>query len=182
MGVSYWLPILLTKFSNLKLELPPTLRAPFRDEIPNNSIAGARLEELANAKIVEGYIIRDNEKNELPFKFFAEININNSKLWSLFTSLSDHLPNVVSCIYAFYRGDARFGNYLDKDAIMSTLGKFQVELVQDCFLEFGLIFHDNEKLVEVFVVEAKYVQFWGINKKAFFSHNGKVQFETNPSP
>jgi hypothetical protein len=151
----------------VKLQLAPTVRAPFPDELPRNSSAHARLTELANANIVEGFLIKENKKGELPFNFYAEININNSRLWSLFLALSEQLPELVSCIYNFYDNDTKFGKYLPKETVITTLSKFELELVQDCNLEFGLIFHDNDSLIEIFIVESKYVQFWGKDEHRF---------------
>lgn len=165
---------------NVKLQLAPTVRTPFPDEIPGNSSVSARLAELANANIVEGFVIKENDKKELPFTFYAEINIDNSRLWSLFIALSEQLPDEVSCIYNFYDGDAKFGKYLSKELVVSTLSKYELELTQDCSLEFGLIFHDNDNLIEVFVVEAKYVKLWGIDENAFFQTMRKFNLENIP--
>lgn len=164
----------------MKLQLAPTVRPPLPHEIPGNSGVSTRLAELSNANIVEGYVIKENDKKELPFNFYVEINIDNSRLWSLFLALSEQLPDLVSCIYNFYDGDAKYGKYLSKESIISTLSQYELELTQDCSLEFGLIFHDNDNLVEVFVVEAKYVQFWGSDEKTFFQTMKKFNLENIP--
>jgi len=161
----------------MKLQLPPTVRPPYPEEIPGNSSVSARLAELANANIVEGFVIKENDRKELPFNFYVEINIDNPRLWSLFKALSEQLPDVVSCIYNFHNGDAKFGKYLPKESIITTLSKYELELTQDCSIEFGLIYHDNDNLNEVFVVESKYVQFWGTDENAFFQTMRKFNLE-----
>ncbi len=76
------------------IELPKTIRLARLDEVPKNSTALERLQLINNAKIEEGYTFKldgsDNEEHrEIPFKFYSEININNSRLWDLVISLTD---------------------------------------------------------------------------------------------
>jgi hypothetical protein len=47
------------------------------------------------------------------------------------------------------------------------LEEVKLELTQDGFLEFGVIYHDENKLEEVFVKRAKYIQYWGMKKENF---------------
>lgn len=80
-----------------KLELPTTIRLASKDEVPNDPFIHENIEAGYNANIVEGYILHSNTSHELPFDFFAEINVDNSKLWQLVHSLASTLP-VHSCL------------------------------------------------------------------------------------
>ena len=61
------------------LVLPKTIRFPEENEVPMNSSVLERLRESKNANIVPGYVFKlkdDNPDNiDLPFEFYAEINI-----------------------------------------------------------------------------------------------------------
>ena len=80
------------------LQAPPTIRLPRPDELPNNPEVFERLKKRVDAKIVEGFVFKDNDSHDLPFKFYVEININNSRLWHLFVALSTLLPDEVICV------------------------------------------------------------------------------------
>lgn len=162
------------------LETPPTLRLPRPNELPNNPEVYERLKERETAKIIEGYTLRYNTAQDLPFKFFAEININNSRLWDLFLRLANQLPDEVSCIYGQYEEEPNYSTYGNKVQILNVLSNYEVEFVQDCNIEFGLVFHTEDKLEEVFVKEAKYVQVWGNNEVGFRQLMATFQLDEIP--
>ena len=149
------------------LESPPTIRLPNPEELPDNPEVFENLKRRENAKIMEGYVLKPNTSHDLPFKFYAEININNSRFWPLFTALTDLLPGAVSCIYNSYDQEASFSPYLDKKYILNLLDKFKVELTQDCNLEFGLIYDIGDELEEIFGSDSKYFKVWS-NKEVSF--------------
>ncbi len=149
------------------LESPPTLRLPRLDELPNNPEVFDRLKKRENANIVEGYKISNNITEDLSYKFYVEININNSRLWDLFKAIASQLPNNLSCIYNLFEEETIFSSYMDKFIILKQLETFKTELTQDCNLEFGLIFHSDNFLEEVFVSDSKYLKVWGNNEKEF---------------
>ena len=149
------------------LETPPTIRLPRPDELPNNPEIFERLKERENANIVEGYKFSENTTHDLPFKFYVEINIDNSQLWNLFKVLANQLPDNVCCIYNLYKEEAILSIYKDKNTILKQLDNYKTELTQDCNLEFGLVFQTDYKLEEVFVSDSKYLKFWGNNEIAF---------------
>lgn len=66
------------------LELPPTIRLPKPDELPDNPEIRERLKHRDAANIVEGFKCLENTTHDLPFRFYAEINVNNSRLWEVF--------------------------------------------------------------------------------------------------
>lgn len=149
------------------LETPPTIRLPRPDELPNDPEVFELLKEREKANIVEGYKLSDNVTHDLPFKFYAEINIDNSRLWGLFKALANQLPDDLSCIYNLHEEEAIFSAYKDKNIILKQLDNYTTELTQDCYLEFGLIYYTDEKLEEVFVSDSKFLKVWGNDEIAF---------------
>lgn len=149
------------------LEAPPTIRLPRPDELPNNPEVFERLKGREKANIVEGYKLSNNTTHDLPFKFYVEINIDNSRLWDLFKALANQLPDNLSCIYNLYEEEAIFSDYKDKNIILKQLDTYKTELTQDCNLEFGLIYQADDKLEEVFVSDSKFLKVWGNNEIAF---------------
>ena len=149
------------------LEVPPTIRLPRKEELPNNPEVFERLKDRENANIVQGFILKENTTHDLPFKYYAEVNIDNSRLWDLFIELSQNLPESVSFIYNEYEEDPSYGNYSNKTEIIKFLENYKVELTQDCFLEWGLITDETNLLEEVFIADSKYVKVWGNNEVEF---------------
>lgn len=147
-----------------RLETPRTLRIPNLDEVPRTRDLINAISKSHSANICEGFVLRPNTTNDLPFKFYAEINIDNSRLWDLFTKLTFHLPEEISLIFNHSDGETIFGKYQNKNSVMKILSNFTVELTQDCFLEFGTIYQTNEFLEEVFVDCTKYIRYWGTDE------------------
>lgn len=158
--------------TNHKLEFPITLRFPLPDEVPMDETVLADIKRSETANIVEGYTIKDKDVNPehstMGFEFYSEINIDNSRLWKLFIELTNFLPNEVTLLSGHIDDDSiNTGTYADKKDILHLLNKYEKELTGDTFLEFGLLSHTPEKLIEVFVDETKYIKFWGSDKKLF---------------
>jgi len=149
------------------LQAPPTIRLPRPDELPNNPEVFERLKARESANIVQGFTLNYNATHDLPFKFYAEINIDNCRLWHLFRNLADLMPDTLSCIYNLYQEDPIYSDYIDKTLILGQLHKHKTELTEDCNLEFGLIYHTEDHLEEIFVSDSKFVKFWGINESLF---------------
>jgi hypothetical protein len=150
------------------LEIPRTIREPRRDEMPSNSPALHQLELKKSAKIVEGYKLLYKEAvDSLPFKFYAEVNVNNSRLWSLLLALLNELPDEVALIFGFYDNEPNYGKYGNKNELIHELENYTREIAEDCHLEIGMIFHTDNELIEIFIAEAKYIKFWGINEPSF---------------
>ena len=149
------------------LEAPPTIRLPRPEEIPSHPEVLEQLKAREHANIVEGYTLANNTTHDLPFTFYAEINIENSRLWAIFKALANQLPAEVSCIYNLYEEDAIVSAYKGKNLILAQLEQYETELTQDCFLEFGLIYHSQDALGEVFVADSKFLKVWGSDETAF---------------
>ena len=61
----------------------------------------------------------------LAFNFYAEINIDNSKLWNLMLELSNELPNEVSLIFNHTDSESNFGKYSDKTHTLEFLNNYK---------------------------------------------------------
>ncbi|MFV0179314.1 hypothetical protein OBK28_07010 [Empedobacter falsenii] len=153
------------------LKLPITLRFPEESEVPMNSSVLERLRESKNANIVPGYVFKlkdDNPENiDLAFEFYAEINVDNPKLWHLITALSKTLPEYCALIFGHSDFEINYGDYYNKLEILDFLKKYEIELTQDTFLNWGLIYHDENNLTEIFVDESKFLKYWGNDEKQF---------------
>lgn len=155
------------------LQLPQTLRLATREDLTGN-FPLPKLEEIENANIIEGYKLHhkdDNPENlNLPFNFFSEINIDSSRLWDLFIALSADLPEEVSLIFGHIDSEPTYGKYVNKKDLIRFLSQYRKELTQDTFMFFGLIFNDDNKLIEVFIDESKYIKYWGTDEITFRNH------------
>jgi len=163
------------------LELPKTLRAPEIDEVPMNSSVSERLKLRETAKIVEGFKIlpKDNnpENKELAFNFYAEINIDNSKLWDLILELSKQMPDEISLIFNHSDCEPEYGIYSDRNQTLDFLSKFETEIISDTFIDIGMIFHSDSELIEIFVPESKYIKFWGVDQESFLKSMNKFDLK-----
>ena len=154
------------------LVLPKTIRFPEENEVPMNSSVLERLRESKNANIVPGYVFKlkdDNPDNiDLPFEFYAEINIDNPQLWSLIITLSEEtLPENCALIFGYIDSEINYEFYENKFEILKYLEDYKTELIHDTLLIWGLIYHDNENLTEIYVDESKYLKYWGNNEEKF---------------
>ena len=163
------------------LELPLTLRPPEMDEVPMNSSVKERLELRKTAKIVEGFKILPKDSNpeheELAFNFYAEINIDNSRLWSLILELSKQMPDEISLIFNHSDCEPEYGKYYDKNQTLEFLAKYETEIISDTFIDIGMIFHSESELIEIFVPESKYIKFWGVDQESFLESMNKFDLK-----
>lgn len=164
-----------------RLELPPTLRTPTIDEVPKTEDVIKSIERSHIANIVEGFIFNYNNSNDLPFKFYAEINIDNSRLWNFFKFFVQHLPDEISLIFNHADGDAVYTKYEDKNDIIKQLDIYETELTQDCFLEYGAIHQTDNFLEEIFVDCSKYLKYWGTDEEWFRTTMKHFQIFENPN-
>ncbi len=154
------------------IELAKTIRLARKDEVIKNSAALERIQQIENAKINEGYTFKlkeiENEENqEVPFEFYSEININNSRLWDLVICLADLLPDVSALIIGDSESELNYCDYEPKHNIIGNLKKYKTELTEDAFLEWGMIFNDKKTLTEIFITDSKYIKFWGVDINGF---------------
>ena len=162
------------------LELPKTTRFAEERDVPrsySDEIAARR-----EANFVEGFVLTEVADPEQLFRFYAEINVNNSRLWELFTHLATILPDVCACLFCLYEDadNITSGKYQDKELTLAVLNSVQKELVGDCYLEFGLIYNDEATLIEIYVAESKFVKVWGVDRQHFeqiMAQHGVLEFE-----
>jgi len=149
------------------LKLAPTISTPKPSNFSLNFDVSKRIKEREDANIVEGYIITQDVENNAIYKFYAEINIDNDRLWSLIKYIISGFQSDVALIYHHIDEEPSYGNYVDKYELINELGKYEVELAQDGFLKFGAIHHAEGFLEEVFVEKSKYIKYWGMDKETF---------------
>lgn len=171
------LPVFFTRFFTeqaevlylyIMLELPITIRIPSDEELGDRpDITEEILFKRRKAKILEGYTLILNENPRLPYRFQAMINIDNSRLWSLFQALAATLPDKVSCVYGLYEEEQVTTALLQKQFVLDVLEKFREELTQECALEAGLLFQVKGILLELSISESKYLRYWGAELERF---------------
>ncbi|PUZ26645.1 hypothetical protein GA0116948_102177 [Chitinophaga costaii] len=149
------------------LELPITLRVPTPDEMPDRPDIDEILEKRREANIRPGYTLQPNHTPQLPYKFYAEINVDNSRLWHLFLALAAMFPASASAVYNEAAQDTLTTNLQPTSYILQHFSKYQTELTKDCALEFGLLSNTREQLTELAVSSCKYIKFWGNEQPAF---------------
>ncbi len=153
----------------LRLELPITIRTAREDEVPTNGEYLQKIKDAQVADISEGYKLTMLQNDDKPYKFFAQININNSKLWDLFIRLVDAIPSPAAFIYGFKDGVDRFSPYTEKEGIIQIIEKYKYELTVDGYLQFGFIHFHDDVLIEVYVDCSKYIKYWGVEIEKFNS-------------
>jgi hypothetical protein len=141
------------------LELPPTISNLTVDDVPNTPDILEKIKRRNGANIFEGYTIFGNEDNEYPYRFFARINIDNSRLWNLFKALFVQLPEEIACIYHHIDNEPTLGSYDDKFSILHILDEYETEITKDGFIEIGVIAHYQDFLEEVFITKWKYINY-----------------------
>jgi hypothetical protein len=144
-------------------KLPIGIRVPSHDEYPSSyNIADIESKRSA-ANIVEGYKLASVA--DANYKWYAEVNIDCDRLWSLFLNLSDKLiPDIAYGIFAFKDSEHNLSTFTGKETIMELFNQYKFELVNDGYLEFGIAHYDNTSLNEILVKSFKYIQVWGTDK------------------
>ena len=149
-----------------KLELPPTSRTAHADELPQQPEYESAIQASRTANIVESYTIQKSI-NETSYNYYSEVNIDNSRLWDFFKAWLLSFTQEVSLIFCYKDADPNFGKYVDKMDLLNTIEPYAMELCQDGFIEFGIIYNDDDYLKEVYVSSAKYLKIWGKNVNEF---------------
>jgi hypothetical protein len=162
------------------LQLPPTIRTARPDEVPKQGDVLDRIAESETANIVEGYVFHYNKTHELPFTFFAEINVNNQRLWHLFKALLLQLPDEICLVYNFKDEEPAYSGYADKYEVLNKLELYQLEITQDGFLEVGALYNDETMMEEVFIRSPKYLQYWGVDEQRFRQTMAEFELEEVP--
>lgn len=150
----------------MRLRLPPTMSMPTRDEAPSTIDLEAVDRARASARIEPGYRITIPEDTS-GFDFHALVNVHTDELWRVFEALAHRLPEPTAVILNERDEAPYLGSYGPLLARMQVLRLFRTELVNDPFLEFGVIHGTADGTEEVFVAYAKYLKVWGRGLDSF---------------
>lgn len=108
----------------------------------------------------------------ISFNNLDEINIDNDRLWQNFKTFLFSMPDMISLIVGHKDDNLNelyYSDYQEKYKVYSKLEEYEGELVQDGFLKFGVIHQTDNYLEEVFIYNAKYIQYWGMDRKKFLN-------------
>jgi hypothetical protein len=162
------------------LELPVTIRVPRPGEMRHRTDIEELLEKRKQALITQGFDWKDNTTPQLPFNFYAAINIHNKKLWELFIALSMLFPGEINGVYGLDGKDSITTGLLEKAQVLQAFSRFQTELTMDGLLSFGLLSHTRAALIEITVTESKYIKFWGLHKEPFLEIMDRFKVPNKP--
>lgn len=121
--------------------------------LPNSS---ELLCQVSAANIQQGYFIFSAKEN--PAQKYIEINIDSSRLWSLFCALSKNLLSVKTkpMIGDIDEEDIFTGKYSNTSKIIKLLEEFEFYLINDCHFQFGF----KDESCAVLVTATKYLKVW----------------------
>lgn len=117
------------------------------------------LQRLASARITTGYI--QKPVTEDGFSDYFEFNVHAANVWEVFRVLADAiLPEISAPIICWKDGEAVLGPYTNKHAALGVFEPYVDQLVNDGFIEFGIMFQQQGKTEEVLVRPAKDFRVW----------------------
>jgi hypothetical protein len=164
------------------LIFPKGVRFPVADEMPNNDLKAGLLDKIANADIREGYVLGTSDNPNYPY--YAEINVSAPRVWNVFVDLIRQLlPEEVGLILGEKDQEKEhlfLGSYTSREVLLKVLGKFEFELANDGFIQFGLIHQVAGKTEEVFVTPSKHFLVWtsdGESLQKVMQAHGIPEFE-----
>lgn len=145
-------------------KLPLGIRIPNFDEYPN----GYNVDEINmkrdSANIIEGYKLAEVQGEK--FTHYAEINIDADNIWNLFVALSDKLiGDTAYGIIGFKDEKPTMSNFTEKQRIIDILNRYNFELCNDGYIQFGIVYYDESSLNEIFITSFKYFQVWTTDSK-----------------
>jgi len=116
---------------------------------------------------VPGYTLVD-APNDVRFGHYAEINVNASQIWTVFSDLCVALiPDPATLIAAEDDIEPHRIVSADVSTLLRALERYQYQLSHDGFLQFGLVNDSPEEIAEVFVTPTKHFKVW-LNDDAEF--------------
>lgn len=155
-------------FMTLKpLLLPITIRSATEAELPKTEALLERVRLKKDALLVNGFSFIDKQEESTQYNFYSEINIDNPFLWAMIKRLIMDFPDDICLVFNHIDADPTYSKYADKFEMLNKLDKYHQELSMDGYLEFGIMYQDDEILLELFIPKAKYIQFWGMDEVAF---------------
>jgi hypothetical protein len=160
-------------------KLPIGIRIPKDDEYPKGHDIKSINDKRDSANIVEGFTI--SEVSGERFSHYAEANIDASKIWGVFRSLTNNLINESAYgIIGFKEEKSKLSRFTTMEKIIGIFQRFEFELTNDGFLEFGIATYNERSLNEIFVTSFKYMNIWTDKKECLvetFKSHGIQQME-----
>lgn len=145
-------------------KLPIGIRIPNFDEYPNGYNVDDINMKRNSANIIEGYKLVEVQCEK--FTHFAEINIDADNIWNLFVALSDKLIGYIAYgIIGFKDEKPTMSNFTEKQKIIDILNRYNFELSNDGYIQFGIAYYDESSLNQIFITSFKYLQVWTTNSK-----------------
>jgi len=142
------------------LEFPDGVRLARLDEIPGPETDRAEAwSRMARARISPGFTLADAP--DLRFRYYAEINVNASRIWAVFCDLcAELLSDPATLIAGDDDAEPREIAEGDVSKLLNILEPHQYQLAHDGFLQFGLLNDQVEEIAEVFVTPTKHFKVW----------------------
>lgn len=151
-------------------QLPLGIQIPGKDEADYKRKDFEHMQQKrAQAKIIEGYKINKYDNKE--FRYVLEINIDADRIWNLFTTLANTLirGEMAYGIIGMKGKEPFLSRFTLPNHIINLFEKYEFELINDGFLQFGIAMDDGITYNEVFVASYKYIQVWCVNRDAVVS-------------
>ncbi len=152
-----------------KLVYPTGVRLATEEELPGPANDHARLWSLVqSANICPGYCLKITSTSKYPF--YAEVNVDAPGLWKLFCDLCRGLlKDEAALLMSEIDDEPRILGIAPTDSLLDLLEPHESQLVNDGYIQFGLIDEEYDSLSEVFVVPTKHIQVWFKNLRQFRS-------------
>lgn len=160
-------------------KLPLGIKIPENDEYPAGYDVKSINDKRNSANIIEGFIIQvvSGEK----FSHYAEVNIDVDKIWNLFCSITNKLVDDAAYGIIGFKGEKpTLSKFTNKERLLKIFEEYKFELTNDGYLEFGIAYHDENSLNQIFVSSFKYMKIWTDRKETLVDNlnsNGIQQIE-----
>lgn len=150
-------------------KLPKGIRIPKDIEYPK----GYNIEEInrkrLEANIIEGYKIK--LESDRKWIFSACINIDTDKLWNLFCQLCHGLlvHQKARGLIGFKETQSFVGKEYNVDEIIDVFNEYSYELINDGYIEFGIVDFKKPTFCEIFINNFKTIFIWGKELEIFLN-------------
>ena len=150
-----------------KLKVPFVIRQPNEKDIPKGDSTYNSWKERLEIELVEGFVFAENQdQKDQKFDFYAEININNPRIWELSKRLLENITGESYIVYNLHDEEIQYGSRLDISEIIQKLDIIETDIINNCSISLGIV-QDTIDLKEVFIDESKYLKYWGSDETFF---------------
>ena len=151
-------------FKSVKL-LPMKTYPPCNLELPH-TINLLKNEYHPDFKLEQGYVFYEAPE-DLDFRYYGRVNIDNNNLWDLFTALYRQIPGPIQLAIRHYsRPDEYWGVPVGKQAAYKWLEQFRLEITKDPFLEIRVYKVKRSSIEVLGITTGKDIQYYcGENNK-----------------